>query len=369
MKVAILYEAHQPLVIKDLEKPKPKSGEVRVRISAAGVCASDHHVMLGQTQFPMPIVLGHEGSGVITEVGENVSHIKKGDRCVLSFVPFCGWCQSCRRGHSHLCDTHKATGGKMFDNTFRFHDEKGVGLYQFGKLGVFAEETVVPAQSCYLLSEDISDEAACLVGCAVATGIASVTSQAGLRPGVSVSIFGAGGVGLNVIQAAALMQAYPIIAVDIYDHKLEFAKNFGATHIINSQKTDPVESILHVTKGGVQYGFDTFGHKTTTEQLMAALSKRGIGVLVGLAPVEMKASIAMMDLTRNEKRLVGSYYGSANPFETFETIFGLIQAGKIDVDGLIKRRYRLEEINQAYSDLEKGKLGRGVILFDEYHEN
>lgn len=354
----------RPLQVKDLRLTPPKSGEVRVRISAAGICASDHHVMLGQTQFPMPIVLGHEGSGVITELGSNVANLKEGERVVLSFVPFCGWCKSCRAGHTNLCDTHKATGGKQFDGTFRMFDDEDNGMYQFGKLGVFAEEVVVPAQACYPIPEGISAEEACLVGCAVSTGVASVTSQPGVKPGVSMVIFGAGGVGLNSIQAASLVNAYPIIAVDVFDNKLEYARQFGATHTINSKKTDAVEAIVELTNGGAQYGFDTFGHQQTTEQMVASLRKNGRGVLVGLAPVGMKASLELVDITRNEKELVGSYYGSANPFDTFEMIFNLMLTKKMDVKKLIERHYELAQINEAYDDLASGSQGRGVIKFD-----
>lgn len=363
MKAAVLYEPNQPLQIKNLRLEGPKDGEVRVRIGASGICASDHHVMLGQTQFPMPIVLGHEGAGVITELGGNVSRLNVGDRVVMSFVPFCGWCKSCRSGHTNLCDTHKATGGKMFDGTFRMFDDDGNGMYQFGKLGVFAEEVVVPAQSCYLIPDEIKTEEACLIGCAVSTGVASVVNQVGMKPGTSMAVFGTGGVGLNSLQAGRLMSAYPIIAVDIFDHKLEYARQFGATHTINSSKSDAVKQIMEITDGGVQYGFDTFGHTATTEQMMASLRKNGRGVLVGLAPIGMKASLELVDITRNEKELVGSYYGSANPFDTFEMIFGLIRIGKIDVMKLIERRYELAQINEAYKDLETGSQGRGVIMF------
>jgi len=347
-----------------LKLEPPRGGEVRVRVKAAGVCASDHHVMMGQTQFPLPMALGHEGSGVITATGDGVTRLGVGDRVVMSFVPFCGWCKSCRSGRTHLCDTHKATGGKMFDGTFRMFDENGVGLYQFGKLGVFAEETVVSAQACYPIPAEISNEEACLVGCAVSTGVASVVNQPGMRPGASMAVFGAGGVGLNALQAGRLVNADPIIAIDISDDKLEYAREFGATHVVNSAKEDAAERVLALTDGGVQFGFDTFGHSKTTEQMMASLRKNGRGVLVGLAPVGMKAQIELVDLTRNEKQLVGSYYGSTNPFDTFEMIFGLIKSGKIDVKRLIERSYDLTQINAAYDDLARGARGRGIIKFE-----
>lgn len=364
VKAAVLYEANVPMPIVDLDQEAPKPGEVRVRMSAAGVCASDHHVMLGQTTFPMPIVLGHEGAGVIEEVGEGVTTVKAGDRCILSFVPNCGYCRSCRTGSPQICDTNRLTGTRQYDGTFRLKDSDGTEVHQFAKLGVFAESIIVPQQACFPVSDDVPMDVASLIGCSVTTGVGGVINQPNIRSGMTVAVFGAGGVGLNAIQGAKLLNASRIIAVDIHDHKLEFTYKFGATDVINSRAEDPAKKILELTDGGVDFAFDTFGAAITTEQMMDSVRKNGTGVLVGLAPEGMTADINLVDLVRNQKTLVGSYYGSASPHETFGKLVDFYRKGQIDIDSLITRRYPLEEINEAYDALGRGEDGRGVIMFE-----
>ncbi|HCI86304.1 MAG TPA: alcohol dehydrogenase, partial [Dehalococcoidia bacterium] len=256
-----------------LDQSEPKTGEVRVKMSAAGICASDHHVMTGDNPTPMPIVLGHEGSGVIEAVGTGVSSVKVGDRCVLSFVPNCGHCRSCRQGLSNICDTNRLTGTRQYDGGFRLHTDEGVEVHQFAKLGVFAESIVVPQQACYPMPDDVPMEVGALIGCSVTTGVGGVINQPGMRAGMTVAVIGAGGVGLNAIQGAKLVNAAKIIAVDIHDHKLEFAYKFGATDVINSKDQDPIAAIQELTDDGVDFAFDTFGHKITTEQAYKATRK------------------------------------------------------------------------------------------------
>lgn len=364
VKAAVLYEPNVAMPIVDLQQEEPKAGEVRVRMAAAGVCASDHHVMLGQTNFPMPIVLGHEGAGFVDAVGEGVTSVKPGDRCILSFVPSCGQCRSCRTGAPQICDTNRITGTRQYDGTFRLKDGDGTDVHQFAKLGVFAERIVIPQQACFPVTDEVPMDVASLIGCSVTTGVGGVINQPEIRSGMTVAVFGAGGVGLNAIQGAKLLDASRIIAVDIHDHKLEFTYKFGATDVINSRSEDPAKKIQELTDGGVDFAFDTFGGAVTTEQMMDSLRKGGTGVLVGLAPEGMTAGINLVDLVRNQKTLVGSYYGSASPHETFAKLVDFYTRGRIDVDSLITRRYPLEEINEAYDALARGEDGRGVIVFD-----
>ena len=363
LRAAVLIESKKPMPILELNQSEPKTGEVLVKMSAAGICASDHHVMTGDNPTPMPIVLGHEGSGVIEAIGPGVSSVKVGDRCVLSFVPNCGHCRSCREGLSNICDTNRITGTRQYDGGFRLHTADGVEVHQFAKLGVFGESIVVPQQACYPMPDDVPMEVAALIGCSVTTGVGGVINQPGMRAGMTVAVVGAGGVGLNAIQGAKLVNASKIIAVDIYDHKLEFAYKFGATHVVNSKEEDPVKAIQALTDDGVDFAFDTFGHKITTEQAYKATRKGGTTVVVGLAPDGMGAEIPMIDLVRNQKTLVGSYYGSASPQETFGKLLEFYLQGRIDVGGMVTRRYKLEEINEAYDALERGEDGRGVIVF------
>ncbi len=363
VKAAVLYEPNERMPVLDLDQLPPRHGEVRVRIGAAGVCASDHHVMKGQTSFPLPIVLGHEGAGVVEEVGEGVTTVSTGDRCILSFVPSCGHCRSCRTGLQNLCDTNRLTGTRQYDGTFRLFDGEGVEVHQFAKLGVFAESIVCPEQACYPIPDDVPMSTAALIGCSVTTGVGGVINQPSARAGMTVAVFGVGGVGLNVIQGARLLNASRIVAVDILDSKLEFAYRFGATDIVNSRSEDAAETILELTDGGVDMAIDAFGHPATTRDAYAATRKGGTCVVIGLAPEGFDAEIPMVDIVRNQKTVVGSYYGSASPHETFRVLLDFYRSGKLDIDGLAVRDYPLEKINEAYDDLESGADGRGVIVF------
>ena len=364
VRAAVLYAPNERMPVKDLEQLPPRNGEVRVKIGAAGICASDHHVMKGETSFPMPIVLGHEGAGVVDEVGEGVSGIKPGDRCILSFVPSCGHCRSCRTGLQNVCDTNRLTGTKQYDNTFRIFDEEGEEVHQFAKLGVFAESIVCPQQAIYPIPDDVPMDVAALIGCSVTTGVGGVINQPTAKAGMTVAVFGVGGVGLNVLQGARLLNASKIIAVDILDNKLEFAYRFGATDVINSRAEDAVERIVELTDGGVDMALDAFGHASTTRSAFDATRKGGTCVVIGIAPEGSEAEIPMVEIVRNQKTMVGSYYGSASPHETFRTLIDFYQSGKLEIGGLALRKYGLDEINEAYDDLARGADGRGVIVFD-----
>lgn len=364
MKAAVLYRANEPLAIEDLEQDAPAPGEVRVKLGSAGVCASDYHVMEGTAQFPLPMVLGHEGAGVVEAVGSGVTSVKPGDHCILAFVSPCGRCHACNIGQPHLCDTHRASGSRMFDGATRLHSG-GQDIFQMQKLGLFGEHAVVPEQACCVIPKSVPMEVAALIGCSVTTGVGGVINQPGIEAGVTVAVFGSGGVGLNAIQGARLLNARKIIAVDVYDHKLEFSYKFGATDVVNARAEDPVERIRELTGGeGVDYAFDTFGSARTTSQAFDATRKGGRAVIIGLAPAGEKAPIDLIDMVRNQKTVVGSYYGSASPHETFRKLVDFYLQRKIDVDSLVTRRYSLDEINEGFAALTRGEDGRGVIVFD-----
>ena len=364
MKAAVLYDYNTPLVVEDLELDPPKAGEVRVRTGAAGICRSDYHFMAGEARHPLPTVLGHEGAGVITEVGEGVTRVKTGDRVILSFVPNCGRCHFCAVGRPNLCDAHAATVGTMYDGTTRLTDPEGLGIPQMGKLGVFAERLVCPAQACYPIPDDVPLDVGALIGCCVTTGVGAVVNTPDIQPGSTVAVFGCGGVGLNVVQGSALMSASRIIAVDIHDHKLEFARGFGATDTVNARDVDSVKAIRELTGGGADFAYDVLGSPETTRNAVDCLGKGGTAVVVGLAGIEDSAPINLVDLVRTQKRILGCYYGFVSPHESFRTMVDLYRSGRLDVDGLIQRRYRLEQIDAAYADLARGENGRGVIVFE-----
>lgn len=361
VKAAVMYEVNQPLVIEEIDLDPPKAGEVHVKIGAAGVCRSDLHFMKGEAIHALPVVLGHEGAGTVMDVGQGVTRIKPGDRVILSFVPYCGHCHFCLTGRANLCDQHMGTPGVLFDRTTRLH--KGAQrIHHFGKVACFAQEAVVPETGCIPISADFPLPQAALIGCSVTTGVGAAMFNAKITPGSTVAVVGCGGVGLNVIQGARLLNAGKIIAVDINEGKLEFAMRFGATHTVNPTVQDPVVAIKELTGGlGADYTFEVFGSSKTVLTAYNAARKGGTVVVVGLAPVGDNVAIDPVALVRQERTLKGSYYGSARPVIDMPVMVDLYRAGKIDIDSLITRTYRLDQINQAYKDIDSTEVGRGVI--------
>ena len=361
MKAAVLYEYGQPLVVEEVELDPPKAGELHVRIAAAGICRSDLHVMKGEAPQPLPIVLGHEASAVVLDVGKGVTSVKPGDRIITPFVSSCGRCTSCLTGHANLCDAHAATAGAMFDGTTRLH--KGEQrIHHMSKVTCFAQEAIVPDMSCVILPDDVPMAQAALIGCCVTTGVGAATESVQVRPGSTVAVIGCGGVGVNVLQGARLQNAGKIIAVDINEGALEFAMGFGATHTVNPTQQDPVQRVKEITDGlGVDYAFEVFGSTETVTNAFNMVRKGGTAVVVGLAPADELAGVDTVSLVRQEKTLKGSYYGSTRPAVDMPIIMDLYRSGKINIDDLITRQYKLDDINEAYADLERGEVGRGVI--------
>ena len=362
MKAAVQYEFGQPTRIVDLLQDPPKAGEVCVKLGAAGICHSDRHLMLGNAVTPLPVAMGHEGAGTVSEVGEGVTRVSSGDRCILSFVSNCGYCRTCRSGLPNICETNLDTGGRQFDGTARLHDGD-VDVNQMGKLGVFGEFAVVPQQACHPIPASVPMDVAALIGCCVTTGFGAVVNNPAARAGMTVAVFGCGGVGLNVIQGARLAGASRIIAVDIYDHKLEFSYRFGATDVINSREVNPVEAIKELTGDGVDMALDSFGSTAVVADAVKSLRRGGTAVMIGLVPVGETVPVDVVEMIRGQKSLVGSYYGSASPHETFKKAVDFYLQGKLDVEGLITRRYQLEQLNEGFDAIERGEDGRGVIMF------
>lgn len=363
MKAAVLYELNKPLVIEDVTLDPPKAGEVRVKVAAAGVCRSDLHFMKGEAVIAVPAVLGHEGSAVVAEVGPGVTRVAPGDHVILSFVPYCGHCRSCLTGRANLCDTHLATGASMFDGTRRLHGAGGKELAHMGKVACFAEEAIVPETGCIKIDPSFPLPQAALIGCSVTTGVGSVLFNAKPDPGCSAVVIGCGGVGLNVLQGLRLAGASTIIAVDVNDAALEFAGRFGATHTINARAEDVVKRAKEITGGGADYGFEAYGGGETSVQAFDSVRKGGTAVIVGLAPMQERIPIDPVALVRQEKTLKGSYYGTARPSLDFHKMVDLYTQGRLDVDGLITRTYSLDQINEAYEELDRGVVGRGIIDF------
>ena len=365
MKAAVLHEIGGPFVIEELELLQPEPGEVRVRLAAAGTCHSDWHFVVGNVIRPRPVVLGHEGAGVVEAVGPGVTRVKPGQRVILNWAPSCDTCFYCLHGQSGLCETFwDWRNGTMPDGSTRLR-RGGEVVHQFSVLSTFAEQAVAPEQSCVPLPDDVSFEVAALVGCAVTTGVGAALNTVHIRPGENVAVYGCGGVGLNVVQGARLSGAHPIIAVDTDPAKLEIARQFGATHGV-AAGDDAADQVRSLTGGrGVDYAFEAVGLPAVQEAAYKAARRGGALVVVGVAPAGSVTRYAGLDLHIHEKRILGSFFGSTNPHREFPRLLDLYRSGQLLLDELISARYRLEQINEAYADLLKGGHKRGVILFDE----
>ena len=359
---AVLYNSNEPLKIEPLEQEGPKHGEVRIKVSVAGICASDLHYMIGDLPMPMPVVLGHEGSGIVESVGPGVTNFEPGDRVICAFISGCNNCTYCLSGYINLCTTSMNLGTKQYDGTLRLKNQKQE-VHQMQKLGLFSEYLICPQQSLYKIPDEVPMDVAALIGCCVTTGIGAVVNQEISKPGLDIVIYGLGGVGLSAIMGAKILNSNRIIAVDIMDHKLEFAMKFGATHTINSLKNDPVKEIQKITDGGADMALDTFGRGTVTNQAINSTKRKGTTIIVGLSPTGDTVNADMIDLCRNQKTLVGSFYGSVSPHESFNQIVKHYLKGEIDIRGLVERTYNLEQINDAFQDLIDGQDGRGIIIF------
>jgi len=365
MRAAVLTEVNKPLQILDLEQEGPKAQEARVKVKAAGVCMSDWHIMNGDWPLPLPMVLGHEAAGIVDEVGPGVTNLKRGDHVIFSFRPNCGHCRYCSSGRTVLCIGHNDTPRwMMHDGTTRLK-LNGEAVNQMARIGTFSEYVVCPAEQLVKIREDLPWAYAAIIGCSVATGVGAVTRHAKVPAGSSVLVIGCGGVGLNIVQGARLAGARTIIASDLLDNKLEYAKTFGATHIINAGKEDVVKTVRALTDGlGTEFAFDAIGSEKTAVQAVDAVAPGGHAVLVGIPAVTARAPISPMNMVYGEKMLTGSYYGSIRPGIDFANLADLAMEKRIDLNGLISRSYRFEEINEGFQNMIKGTVARGVILFD-----
>ncbi len=365
MKAAICFEKNQPVRVEDVVLDAPRREEVRVRIAAAGVCHSDLSVIHGVIGAKLPLLLGHEGAGVVEEVGEGVTHVRPGDKVVLAWVTPCGRCFYCRIGHPELCEV-----GTQINNTNRMPDGStrahlaGEDLNVYSAVGTMAEYAVAPANAVVKLPADAPLDKCALLGCAVMTGVGAVFNTAQVKPGSRVVVFGAGGVGLNAIQGAAIAGAERIIAVDAQPRKLELARTFGATDGVDATKVDAVKAVRELTDGrGADYAFEAIGRKETIEQAFAATRRAGTCVVIGIGSAKDTISLNVFFLPLFEKRLLGCWYGSANVHVDVPRLLALYRAGKLKLDELVTRTYRLAEVNQAFADMTSGANARGLIVF------
>lgn len=363
-KAVLCRELNQPVVVETIEVESPRRNEVMIQLAACGVCHSDLSATNGTIAFPPPLVLGHEGGGVVVEVGEGVTELAVGDHVVSSFVSMCGRCRYCVTGRPELCDQAAKALYTLPDGTVRTRDGAGQSLNVFSACGVMAEYATLHVDNVVKILPDMPLDRAALVSCGVMTGVGAVFNTAQVAPGSSVVVFGAGGVGLNVIQGCAIAGATTIVAVDTQDHKLEMALSFGATYVLNATKEENiVKSLKKLTGGGPDYAFECIGLGKVVADAYRSLRKGGTAVVIGVARGEDTTSLRTASLTFEEKTLTGSYFGSARPREDFPKLIAMYQAGRLKLDELITRTYTIDEAPQAFEDLAAGRNARGMILF------
>ncbi|MGI9231985.1 MAG: zinc-binding dehydrogenase, partial [Woeseiaceae bacterium] len=310
-RAAVLFEPGRRLEVCEVDVQDPGAGEVRIQLAAAGVCHTDLSVMSGSLPAPLPAVLGHEGAGVVSDVGAGVTSVEPGDHVIPLWRLSCGECEYCTGGRPALCPagTEMRGTGRLLDGTSRFSLD-GKEIRHFAGVSSFSNYTVMPEGAVLKIPKDLPLEQAALMGCAVITGVGAVINAAKVRPGRTVAVFGAGGVGVNVVQGAVLAGAQMIIAVDRHASRLEDAKLFGATHTVNASDSDPVDAIRDLTNGrGVDYAFEAVGLSVTIQQAYNCLAKRGVAMAVGIAPTTTEVTISPVGLVYEERVLTGSLYG------------------------------------------------------------
>jgi NDMA-dependent alcohol dehydrogenase len=367
-KAAVLWELNAPWSVEEIELDPPGPGEVLVKLAASGMCHSDEHLVTGDLPFALPIVGGHEGAGIVQEVGEGVSWLQPGDHVVFGFIPSCGRCPSCSTGHQNLCDLGAGLGLglQIADGTSRHHAQgKDLGLMCL--LGTFAHHTVVHEASCIKIEDDVPLDRACLLGCGVVTGWGSAVYAAGVKPGDTVAVVGVGGIGSNAIQGARLAGAKRIIAIDPVEFKREKAMEFGATHTATSM-AEALPMIQDVTWGTMANEVIMtmgVGSGSLLAEALALTAKRGRVVVTNLHPAtEVTASVSLLDLTLMEKQVVGSLFGSGNPRADIPKLLGLYREGQLDLDGLVTNTYTLDDVNVGYEAMREGTNIRGVMVYE-----
>jgi S-(hydroxymethyl)glutathione dehydrogenase / alcohol dehydrogenase len=359
---AILWEQATPLSVEAAVLDPPGAGEVLVEMKAAGVCHSDLHPARGDWPAKTPLVLGHEGAGIVREVGAGVTRMRPGDHVVLCWAPACGECAPCREGRAALCDRVEKVSfrNRLPSGASRLH-ARGQDVAPFLGTACFSDFVVVPEAGAIPVSADVPFDALATIGCAVVTGVGAVANAARVPRGARVAVIGAGGVGLNVVQGAAIEGCSAIIAIDLRPVPLEIARTFGATDTLDASSDVPA-AVRSLTSGrGADFVFDTVGSPATLSTALAAVRKGGTVVLTGLSRADSQGTFAMFPFVMQEKRLLGSVYGSANPATEIPRLVSLYQEGRLKLGELVSRTYPLERINDALGALAASDGARGVI--------
>ena len=360
MKAAVLHAPRTPMTIEDVAIEKPRGREVLVRTAAAGLCHSDLHFIEGAYPTPMPAVLGHESAGIVEAVGDAVTYLKPGDHVIACLSLFCGHCEFCLSGHPSICQTPEV---KLPPGVARRLTWQGKHLNQFLNLSAFAEQMLVHENALVKVRDDMPLDLACLIGCSVVTGYGAVVHTAKVEPGSSVAIFGAGGIGLATINAAQIAGAARIVAVDKDPFKLELAKKFGATDVIDASGADNVvKRILALSDGGVHYSFECIGLKATAEQSFSALRHGGTATLIGMIPVGTKIELHGPDFLK-ERRVQGCMMGSNRFRIDMPRLIEFYLQGRLHLQEMVSARIGLGEVNEGFAALKSGGVARSVIVF------
>ncbi|GAA4414443.1 Zn-dependent alcohol dehydrogenase [Quisquiliibacterium transsilvanicum] len=360
MKAAVLHAPNQPLTIEDVQIDKPGPREVLIRTAVAGLCHSDLHFIEGKYPWPVPAVLGHESAGVVEAVGSDVTYVKPGDHVITCLSVFCGHCEHCLTGHMSICQTPEVK--QPPGQAERLH-WKGQKLNQFLNLSSFAEQMLVHEHALVKVREDMPMDLAALIGCGVITGYGAVVHTAKVSPGETVAVIGCGGIGLSAINGAAIAGAGRIIAVDRDPVKLEMARAFGATDVVDASAGDPAAQVLELTSGGVHYAFECVGLKQTVEQSFGMLRPGGTATIIGMVPFGTKVELHGADFLR-ERRIQGSAMGSNRFRVDMPRLVDFYLQGKLHLDRMVSGRMPLERINEGFEEMKKGGIARNVIVFD-----
>ena len=365
MRAVVLRAPGRPVAVEEVELDPPKANEVLVRVAAAGVCHSDVRLAdgeLGEGRWPM--VLGHEGAGVVESVGEGVTHVARGDHVAFSFVPACRTCRACRSGRSNLCEPAGANGfaGMLMDGTSRLH-ANGDTLQHGLMTACFAERAVVAAAGAVKIPSELPLWQASLLGCGVVTGMGAVRNVARVRPGDSVVVIGCGGVGLQVLAGARLAGAAPIVAVDRTADKLELARTLGATHVVDSSTQDAATAIKELTDGGADHAFEVVGRPETIRLAWDSIRAGGQAVVVGLVPRGVEVSVPGIEFL-SDKSLRGTYYGSGDAAHDLPELAALALSGELDLAGVVTHTTDLDGVEDALDRLRRGEGARTVVIVD-----
>ena len=362
IRAAVLTEIDRPLVVEELELMEPEAGEVQVRFVSSGVCHSDLHFMQGLLPTPVPVVMGHEGAGVVERVGPGVTRVQVDDHVVTAYIPTCGTCRFCAAGRPNLCVLRDSPRHVMLDGTTRLYRD-GQPVNHFMQVSSFADRAVMPQESLIPIRKDAPLDKVCLVACGVSAGIGAVFNRAKVTPGSGVAVYGCGGVGLSVVHGAAIAGAVKIIAVDVLPNKLDMAARLGATHVVDAAKEDAVGRILELTDGyGADYAFEAVGTPRTIEQALSSVHRGGTAVVIGASPAGSKVTLDTSSI-QPERVLMGSSFGGVKQLADVPLLIDLYMAGKLKLDELISKALPLEEINTAFALMKSGEVARSVIVY------